>query len=78
MEVCKVYLHLKQVESKHVELHIGDNGGGFTDDIFYTSSNSLGVQLIHDLSEQLGGAIEKIPATKQPGTHYRALYKEII
>jgi two-component sensor histidine kinase len=48
-------------------LQAGDNGVGFSDDFDYMNSKSLGMQLIHMLSEQLGG---KVKVSNKNGIRY--------
>jgi len=56
-------------------LLIGDNGKGFSDEINYKTTKSLGLKLIRQLVRQLNGSIEK--ENKTPGTHYSIYFKEI-
>ncbi|WP_350292298.1 sensor histidine kinase [uncultured Croceitalea sp.] len=62
-------------ESKY-ELYLGDNGIGFPEDVNPKNSKSLGLKLIHNLSRQLRGTIERDTAAK--GTYYRIVFEEII
>ena len=41
-----------------VALTVGDNGGGFPDDLDFRKTDSLGLQLVNTLTKQLGGTIE--------------------
>ncbi len=59
-----IALHAK---SRYV-LEIGDNGIGFPDDILLKKSSSLGMKLIHKLTRQMNGTIEKDNSKK--GTNY--------
>jgi PAS domain S-box-containing protein len=48
----------KENESDYI-LQIADNGSGFPTDINFRDSNSLGLQLVTSLTEQLNGSIEQ-------------------
>ncbi|MUH38092.1 sensor histidine kinase [Zobellia amurskyensis] len=56
-------------------LHIGDNGTGFSDEIDFRNTKSLGLKLIHMLTLQLKGTIEK--DNTENGTHYIITFQEI-
>jgi two-component sensor histidine kinase/ligand-binding sensor domain-containing protein len=56
-------------------LIIGDNGNGYNGNPFdETSHQSLGLELVKILAEQLNGYIEKIP---MDGTYYRMIFKSL-
>lgn len=55
-------------------MRIGDNGNGFDDELLFRSANSLGLMLIHNLTIQLKGSIEK--NNKLIGTNYIITFKE--
>jgi two-component sensor histidine kinase len=71
----EIYIELKEDKHQHFTLNIGDNGIGFSDDINFTTSNSLGLILINDLALQLNGSAEKDKSKK--GTHYIIHFEEI-
>lgn len=48
-------------------LEVKDNGNGFPADLDFMKSNSLGLQLVVSLTEQINGSIEQ---TTNGGTHY--------
>ncbi|MGB7394741.1 MAG: sensor histidine kinase [Pricia sp.] len=50
-------------------LEIGDNGIGFSEDLDFRSTNSLGLKLIHNLGRQLRGSVKRIESAR--GTRYR-------
>ncbi|SKB27689.1 sensor histidine kinase [Maribacter arcticus] len=56
-------------------LEIGDNGIGFPETINYKNTKSLGLKLIHNLTRQLRGTIER-DASKR-GTNYIIKFQEI-
>ncbi|MCD6067446.1 MAG: hypothetical protein K0S33_2272 [Bacteroidetes bacterium] len=66
--VIRISLHKKENE---FELQAGDNGIGFGDDFDYKNSKSLGMQLIHMLSEQLAG---KISVSNKKGISYGLIF----
>ncbi len=56
-------------------MYIGDNGSGFSDEIDFRNTKSLGLKLIHMLTLQLKGNIEK--DNTESGTHYILTFQEI-
>ncbi|MDO1514090.1 sensor histidine kinase [Maribacter confluentis] len=56
-------------------LEIGDNGKGFPDTVNYKNTKSLGLKLIHNLTRQLRGSIERDHSKK--GTNYIIQFQEI-
>jgi two-component sensor histidine kinase len=56
-------------------LEIGDNGIGFPETINYKNTKSLGLKLIHNLTRQLRGTIER--DTSKKGTNYIIKFQEI-
>ncbi|OWW26251.1 hypothetical protein B4Q04_00775 [Zobellia sp. OII3] len=56
-------------------LHIGDNGSGFSETVNFRNTKSLGLKLIHMLTLQLKGNIEK--DNSEEGTHYIITFQEI-
>ncbi len=64
----------KEKEDKYI-LDIKDTGKGYTDDINYKTSKSLGLKLIHNLARQLQGSVFKDNSSQ--GTHYIIKFKEI-
>lgn len=71
----EIYIALKKEIDKHYVLNIGDNGVGFPDTISYKNSKSLGLKLIHNLTRQLKGSIQK--DTSKKGTNYIIRFQEI-
>ena len=70
-----IHIEIKNTRLNHFRMLIGDNGTGFRDDITFRNPNSLGLMLIHKLSLQLKGSIEKINGTT--GTNYMIIFQEI-
>lgn len=56
-------------------LTISDNGIGFSDEVNYTSTKSLGLKLIHNLARQLQGSVVKDESKE--GTAYTIKFKDI-
>lgn len=74
-DVGTVHIEITKTMHGHYRMLIGDNGVGFSDDISFRNSNSLGLMLMHKLSLQLNGSIEKDNQAK--GTNYIVNFQEI-
>lgn len=72
----QIYIELKPLVYPNYMLCIGDNGKGFSSNINFRTTNSLGLKLIHNLAKQLRGTIERTLAQK--GTHYRMHFQELV
>lgn len=72
----EILIKLGSLEKMKYELYLGDNGIGFPEDVNPKNSKSLGLKLIHNLSRQLRGTIERDMATK--GTYYHIIFEEVI
>lgn len=70
-----IYVDLEKKDKDNYLLEIGDNGLGISPDVFSENRNSLGVQLIKSLVDQLSGTLE-LDYSKE-GTHYQITFKEI-
>lgn len=70
----KISIKILQTGHKTYTLYIGDDGVGFTEDVNFRAADSLGLQLIHKLTLQLKGAVEKIEGE---GTNYVISFREI-
>lgn len=66
-----IYLKMTLLKPNEIELLLGDNGPGFSEQNFDKNNDTLGMQLIHDLTDQLNGKIVKIDSEKGKGVHYR-------
>lgn len=75
-ETGQILIQLSALDENKYELYLGDNGIGFPEDVNPKNSKSLGLKLIHNLSRQLRGTIERDLASK--GTFYRIRFEEII
>ncbi len=71
-EQPKIYLKLMAYGDQY-QLNIGDNGNGLEESDF--ESDSLGLQLIVSLVEQLNGKYRLIK--DEPGTHYEIRFEEL-
>jgi two-component sensor histidine kinase len=74
-EEGEIYIVLKKELDKQYVLNIGDNGKGFPETITYKNSKSLGLKLIHNLTRQLKGTIQRDNSKK--GTNYIIRFHEI-
>jgi PAS domain S-box-containing protein len=70
----KMWLSLHLIDNQ-IELIVADNGLGLPADFNLDSSNSLGMQLVNSLVNQLDGSIE-IERTK--GTEFKIKFKELM
>lgn len=71
IEDKKIYLHFTQKKNEY-KLKIGDEGIGLNKNSNNFNSNSIGLELIESLSEQLGGEIKR---TVNNGTYYSLTFK---
>ncbi|MBE9167398.1 CBS domain-containing protein [Pleurocapsales cyanobacterium LEGE 06147] len=70
----KIWLKLHQDCNQKIILSVKDNGIGFPEDLDFTSTDSLGMQLVCTLTEQIEGKIELI---RDKGTEFRLLFSEL-
>ncbi len=71
-----IAIQLVQKGDQAYELTIGDDGAGYSKEISYHNTPSLGLKLIKNLARQLNGKIERLFNKK--GTYYRLSFLEII
>jgi two-component sensor histidine kinase len=64
----EVRIGLKEIESEKLELVIENDGVDFPDNVDFRNANSLGLQLVSSLVNQIGGVIEM--RRLQPGTQF--------
>ena len=64
----EIAVHLKKNEKGLFELFVGDNGVGLKKDFSFKNSNSLGMELVATLADQLDGTIVRV---ERPGTYFR-------
>ena len=72
----QVYISMQKLANGEYVLEIGDNGQGFPETVHYKNTKSLGLKLIHNLTRQLRGTLERDPSKK--GTNYIIKFQEII
>jgi len=70
----EVYIKLKTVDDKY-EMIVGDNGIGFPKDIDFQKTESLGLQLVNNLVNQIDGEIE---LNLNHGTEFKITFLELI
>ena len=70
----EIYVHLSCQADDSLELKIGDNGVGLPEDFDLENSESLGLQLVQSLIEQLSGSCKKDKSKK--GTHIIIEFQE--
>jgi len=66
---------LTKLDYPHFKLELGDNGCGFSKELDYKKSDSLGLILIHKLATQLMGTVERDHS--KSGTNYILQFQEI-
>jgi len=74
-EKGEIYLKIEKIAEENYLLYIGDNGKGFSENITYKTTASLGLKLIHNLTRQLRGTITRDLSKK--GTNYVIKFTEI-
>src|SRR5664280_804196 len=68
-----ITIHLKSLQDK-IELTIADNGIGLPKDIDIDNTETLGLQLVKSLVNQIGGKIE---LDQTHGTEFKIIFKEV-
>ncbi|NND15461.1 MAG: sensor histidine kinase [Eudoraea sp.] len=71
----EIRIALKQEPDESYILTMGDSGPGFSDQVTFQTSKSLGLKLIHNLAKQLKGTITR--DSSQKGTNYILKFREI-
>ena len=71
----EIYIELVKTNEKDYELYIGDDGEGFPEDINHKNTKSLGLKLIHNLTRQLKGTINRDSSKK--GTNYIVKFSDV-
>lgn len=66
-----VHITLEEVESGQCRLCVQDNGVGLPEDFAHQCEHSLGMQLVSDLSRQIGGALSIGPG---PGSRFAVVF----
>ena len=63
---------LSKRDDQMFELYVGDNGVGLPRDFSFKSANTLGMELIETLTEQLDGTITRMP---EEGSYFKIVFK---
>ncbi len=63
-----------KVRDNEYELVVGDDGVGFPDELDFKNTNTLGLQLVNSLVDQVDGEIE---LKKDIGTQFKITFKEL-
>lgn len=71
----EIHIELVKSNGKDYILYIGDDGEGFPEGISHKNTKSLGLKLIHNLSRQLKGSINRDSSKK--GTNYIVKFSDI-
>lgn len=71
----QIWIEFKSTNNSHYYLRIGDNGIGLPPDFNLEESESLGLQLVWNLTEQLGGNIE---VNSQNGARFEISFTKTI
>ena len=72
-ECGQIRLGLHRAGDRLLELVVKDNGAGFPGSIDFRKTESLGLQLVNTLAEQLGGAVT---LTRDAGTMFSIVFPE--
>jgi PAS domain S-box-containing protein len=70
----KLEVSLKKYSNKY-ELTVRDNGIGFPEDLDFKDTDSLGLQLVNNLVEQIDG---EITLDTTNGTEFKVIFKELV
>ena len=58
----------------HYEFTVKDNGIGFPEDLDYKNTDSLGLQIVNSLTDQIDG---EITLDRNNGTEFKITFKEL-
>src|ERR1039458_7896825 len=64
-----------KIKDDHYEMSISDNGVGIPENIDFFNTDSLGLQLVNSLTDQIDGEIE---FDRTNGTKFTITFKELI
>lgn len=73
LQTNTIFFALSQVENNLFEMEIGDNGSGFDHNLFTQGEDTLGIELIKILTEQINGHIQLL---NKKGTWYKIIFHE--
>ncbi len=63
------------IDTNYYMLDISDNGIGFSKEVDFENAKSLGLQLIHNLTRQLQGSVQRMDT--QRGTNYHIKFPKV-
>ena len=72
----RVYIEMLNLKNGKFQLNIGDDGIGLPEDINVDKTETLGLQLVSSLVEQLEGQLTL--DTSRKGTHYVLIFEELL
>ena len=72
----EIYIEMLKLENGRFQLNIGDNGIGLPKDLEVENTETLGLQLVSSLAEQLQGQL--VIDTSKKGTHYVLVFEELL
>ena len=72
-EEGEISVSMKKIGTNLFSLEVGDNGTGVPKEVDFKTTDSLGMQLIRMLTEQLNG---DVTISNHAGTHYKIVFKE--
>jgi two-component sensor histidine kinase len=70
----EIHIELFKDDNGELTLTVSDNGIGFPEGVDFRNTESLGLQLVNTLTEQLGGTIE---LDRSCGTAFKIVFSEI-
>ncbi|HIP32106.1 MAG TPA: PAS domain S-box protein [Crocinitomicaceae bacterium] len=71
----EISISMRNTENNKYLLEIGDNGDNFPSDFDINKTETLGLQLVTSLVEQLSGTISR--DNSKSGTHYKITFEEV-
>ena len=72
-EDCKITIEFLRIDDNKFKLSVSDNGIGISKDKDFRQTESLGLQLVRILTDQLGGTIE---LSRRFGTEFKIIFSE--
>jgi two-component sensor histidine kinase len=67
----EIRITLEPIEEQRLRLRVADNGAGFPKGLDFRNTESLGMQIVTILTEQIEGTIEILPG---PGTTFELIF----
>ncbi len=72
----EIYISISKLNERDYVLKIGDNGVGIAENVDISNTDSLGLQLVQTLANQLMGEVKQNRSKK--GTHFEIQFQELI